>query len=195
MPALHNLKHENFCQLTVRGVAQGLSQAQIYQMDGYKAEGHAAAMAASRLMKKDEIRVRLAELTAPAERKTRTTVDSLAAQFDAVFDGAMGSAQFGAAGSAAAAKSKLLGFMRERLEIGGVGEFDQCQTTDQVIEALLSRHESPQAALEELDQLREMVATYASNHAVTIVPAAPARARPNETALSLAHSLPKRRRR
>jgi hypothetical protein len=37
------------------------------------------------------------ELSEGAARKTRATVDTLAAQFDAVFDGAMASEQFGPA--------------------------------------------------------------------------------------------------
>jgi hypothetical protein len=143
MPALRNQKHENFAQLTVRGAAQGLSQAQIYQMAGYGAEGHAAAMAASRLMKKDDVRARIAELTAPAERKTRTTVDTLAAQLDAVFDGASGDRQWGAAGSAAALKAKLLGFMREKIEVGGVGAFAP-STVDEVMESV-GRELGPEA--------------------------------------------------
>jgi hypothetical protein len=49
-----------------------------------------------------------------------------------VVDGAMGSAQFGAAGSAAAAKAKLLGFMRERLELGPPGSFDAYKSLQEV---------------------------------------------------------------
>ncbi|MEH2547142.1 hypothetical protein V1283_003787 [Bradyrhizobium sp. AZCC 2262] len=139
MPALTNQKHENFAQLTVRGATQGLSQAQIYQMAGYAAEGHAAAMAASRLMKKDEVRARIAELTAPAERKTRTTVDTLTEQFDRVFDGAVAAEQFGAASNAAGLKARLLGFMRERIEIGPPGAFGDLtieKVTSDMIEQL-----------------------------------------------------------
>lgn len=139
MPALQNQKHENFAQLTVRGAAQGLSQAQIYQMAGYGAEGHAAAMAASRLMKKDDVRARIAELTAPAERKTRTTVDTLTEQFDRVFDGAVAAEQFGAASNAAGLKAKLLGFMREKIEVGPPGAFGDLtieKVTSDMIEQL-----------------------------------------------------------
>jgi hypothetical protein len=64
-------KHEAFCQLAVQASKYGWSQALIYQKAGYRAVGHSAEMAASRLMKKDEIRQRIAELMAPAERKAR----------------------------------------------------------------------------------------------------------------------------
>jgi hypothetical protein len=194
MPALKNSKHEGFCHLIPQGAKNGWTQGECYQRAGYRASGHAAEVAASRLMKKVDIQQRLTELAAPAIKRTRATIDALVEQFDQVFDGAMGSAQFGAAGSAAAAKAKLLGFMREKIEIGGVGQFDQCQSPEEVIEALLTHHESPAAALAQLDELRGMIEAYASSHAAVISPE-PARPRPDEAALSLAYLRPKHRRR
>jgi hypothetical protein len=185
MPALRNQKHENFSQLTLQGAKYGWTQAEIYKRAGYHATGHSAEMAASRLMKKDEIQRRIAELGEPAVKKTRATVDTLAAQFDAVFDGAMGSAQFGAAGSAAAAKGKLLGFMREKLEVGGPGSFDGLQTTEEVIAQLLS-DQSASEALESLAILRDAIEHHAADHADVVAAIDPARPRPNEGDLSLA---------
>jgi hypothetical protein len=57
----------------------------------------------------------------------------------------MGAAQFGAAGSAAAAKSKLLGFMRERIEIGAPGEFAECAKTSASLSGPLRRQPSAEA--------------------------------------------------
>jgi hypothetical protein len=189
---LRNQKHENFSQLTLQGAKYGWTQAEIYKRAGYHATGHSAEMAASRLMKKDEIQRRIAELGEPAVKKTRATVDTLASQFDAVFYGAMASAQFSAAGAAAAAKSKLLGFMRERLEVGGVGEFDSCQTTEQVAAALLS-DQSAADALASLAMLQQEIKAHAARNA-TLVPASePERPRPNQADLSFAPYRSKRR--
>jgi hypothetical protein len=55
-------------------------------------------------------------------------------QLDRVFDGALNAEQFGAAGNAAGLKARLLGFMREKIEIGGAGEFDKCQTPDECVD-------------------------------------------------------------
>jgi hypothetical protein len=55
-------------------------------------------------------------------------------QLDRVFDGALNAEQFGAAGNAAGLKARLLGFMREKSEIGGAGEFDKCQTPDECVD-------------------------------------------------------------
>src|SRR5258705_5952636 len=118
MPALTNQKHEIFCRKLIEAAKNGRSQRWAYEQAGYNCEPAAADAAASRLLKSVKVQTRLSELSEPAARKTKATVDTLAEQFDAVFEGAMGSAQFGAAGSAAAAKSKLLGVMRERVQIG-----------------------------------------------------------------------------
>jgi hypothetical protein len=184
MPALKNVRNDQFCQHIATSPKTGMSQGQCYEAAGYKTNGNSAEACASRLLSDAKVQARIAELGAPTVRKTRATIDSLASQFDAVFDGAMGSAQFGAAGAAAAAKSKLLGFMRDRLEVGGVGAFDQCETVPQLVEALLA-DQTPTEALETLDALREQIELHALTHAVTVI-AAPDRTRINESALSLA---------
>jgi hypothetical protein len=71
-----------------------------------------------------------------------------------VFDGAMGSAQFGAAGSAAAAKAKLLGFMRDKIEVGSPGQFADLTTPASVVDALLLEADDPR---DMLDLMRLMV--------------------------------------
>jgi hypothetical protein len=194
MPALKNVRYEKFCQNIATSPKTGWPQGRCYVEAGFKTADRSADACAARLLTRANIQARIAELVEPTVRKTRATVDSLASQFDAVFDGAMSAAQFSAAGAAAAAKSKLLGFMRERLEVGGVGQFDQCQSPEEVIEALLTHHESPAAALAQLDELRAMIEAYASSHAVVISPE-PGRPRPDEAALSLAYLRPKGRRR
>jgi hypothetical protein len=192
MPALHNQKHENFCLLTVRGAAQGLSQAQIYQKAGYICGERVAAANASRLLKSANIRARIAELTAPAERKTRTTVDTLAEQFDRVFAGAVEAEQFGAAGNAAGLKAKLFGFMREKIELGGAGAFDQVYDIAGVVRVML-QDQTPAEALELLEILRAEIERYAADHAGVVAPAESARYRPDEAALALSYLRPKQR--
>jgi hypothetical protein len=192
MAPLKNQRHELFCRNLVEGAQRGWSASEAYIRSGYKADAAAARANASRLLTKDSVKTRLAELAAPTVKKTRATIDTLAEQFDAVFDGAMGSAQFGAAGSAAAAKSKLLGFMRDRLEVGSVGSFDACETMPQLVEALLA-DQSATEALETLDAMREAIELHAATHAQIIVPAAdPDRHRVNETEASLALFRPTR---
>jgi hypothetical protein len=167
MPALRNQRQEMFCLMMYEGRKHGWPPHVCYTKAGYKATKHAAEVAASRLLKKAEIIARQAELSAPAVRKTKTTVDSLALQFDQVFEGAIGSEQFGAAGAAAAAKAKLFGFMREKIEVGAPGEFDKCETAEQVVEKVL-QDQTPQQALEVLDILRTLVEQRAGDLALVV---------------------------
>jgi hypothetical protein len=194
MPALQNVRYERFCQNIATSPKTGWPQGRCYVEAGYKTADRSADACAARLLTRANIQARIAELVEPTVRKTRATVDDLASQLDEVFAGATGDRQWGAAGSAAALKAKLLGFMREKIEIGSAGQFDECRTTEEVIEKLLTEHESPAAALAELDELRGMIAHYASSHAVVVSPE-PARPRPDETRLSLQYLQPKRRRR
>ena len=175
MPALTNQKHEIFCRKLIEAAKTGRSQGWAYQQSGYDCTTAAADVAATRLLKSAKVQTRLTELSEPATRKTRTTIDTLAEQFDAVFEGAMGSAQFGAAGSAAAAKSKLLGFMRERVEIGGPGSFDQCTSVEEVTAKMLQDLGDPRDALETLDLMREVLLASIADDAITVENAKPAR--------------------
>ena len=174
MPVLKNAKHEQFVQLVIQGARYGWSQAEIYQRAGYKASGHSAAIAGSRLMKKDVIQRRLAELAAPAVKKTRVTIESLIDQFDQVFSGASNDKQWGAAGSAAATKARLVGYLRDKLEIGAPGSFDSMTEPEQVIDALIEDAGSAELALEQLAGMMAMVEARAADRAKDITPLEPA---------------------
>src|SRR5262245_37625971 len=117
MPALRNTRHESFAQHIVARPRTGKNNTECYQAAGYRTEGNAAEVGASRLLSSVKLQQRIAELIEPTVKKTRTTVDTLTEQFDRVFDGALAAEQFGAAGNAAGLKAKLLGFMREKIEI------------------------------------------------------------------------------
>jgi hypothetical protein len=170
MGQLRNQRHENFCHQIIEAARFGRTQGQAYSRAGFKADGHAAEVAASRLMKNADIRARLAELSQPAVRKTRATVETLSEQFDRVFDGAIASEQFGAAGNAASFKAKMLGFMRERLEVGGPGSFESAKTVEEVGDRLIEDMGSPAAALELIDYMRRLVEERAAGAALDVSP-------------------------
>jgi hypothetical protein len=193
MPALKNVRYEKFCQNIATSPKTGWPQGRCYVEAGFKTADRSADACAARLLTRANIQARIAELVEPTVRKTRATVDTLAAQLDAVFDGATGDRQWGAAGSAAALKAKLLGFMREKLEVGSPGSFDSCQTTGEVVAALLA-DQTPAEALASLDILRGEVEHHAAGHAdvVAVEPARP-RAPGSETDKALALLRPGRR--
>jgi hypothetical protein len=163
MSALANIRHETFAQLIAQAPKRGLSNAECYRQAGYRvAAGPACDVSASRLLSSDKVQARIAELIEPTVRKTRATVDSLASQFDRVFDGALGAEQFGAAGNAAGLKARLLGFMKEKIEIGAPGDFASCETIEQIVDKLLDQ-QSPADALLLLDQFRDLIEQRAAN--------------------------------
>jgi len=171
MAPLKNQRHELFANLIVQAPKSGMSNTACYRASGYTAEGNAAEVAASRLLSSDKVRLRIGELTAPVVKKTRATVETLAAQLDEVFAGASGDRQWGAAGSAAALKAKLLGFMRDKLEVGGPGSFDECQTVEQVADRMIEDAGSAAAALEQIDYMRQLVEQRAAGAALDVSPA------------------------
>jgi hypothetical protein len=85
--------------------------------------------------------------------------------------------------------------MREKIEIGSAGQFDECRTSEEVIAKVLTEHESPAAVLAKLDELRRMIEDYAATHASLVPAAEPARPRPDQARLSREYPQPKRRRR
>lgn len=192
MPMLHNPKHELFAQYVATSPKTGWSQGRCYTEAGFKTEDRSADACAARLLTNANVQARIAELVEPTVKKTRATVDTLAEQLDRVFDGALTAEQFGAAGNAAGPKAKLLGFMRERIEVGGVGEFDACQSIKDLVKTLLAQEPAAEV-LASIDMLRAEIERQASDHAEIVVE--PARPRPDEARLSLEYLQPKRRRR
>jgi hypothetical protein len=160
LPALQNVRYERFCQLIATSPKTGWPQGRCYTEACFKTADRSADACAARLLTRANIQKRIAELVAPTVRKTRATVDTLAEQFDKVFEGAMGNAQFGAAGAATAAKAKLLGFMREQIEVGAPHEFARRETPEQVWDLLARRmieDSGPVEALEQIDAIRDAV--------------------------------------
>jgi hypothetical protein len=133
MPALKNPKHETFCQLTFEGSKYGWSQGTCYMKAGFRSSGHGAETNASRLLKKADIRRRLAELGEGGAKKARVTAESLIEKLDVVFDGAVADKQFGPAERAISTQGKLAGVMTDRIEIGAPGDFS-VQSVEEVLD-------------------------------------------------------------
>jgi hypothetical protein len=171
---LLNQKHENFCLLTLQGARYGWSQAEIYQRSGFKARGASAAMAASRLMKKDNIRLRIAELGAPIARKAATTVQSRLDELELARSGATSAEQYGAAVNAITTKARITGKLIDRHEIAEPGGFDACQSVEDCVRLML-QDQTPAECLELIDVIRREVEVYASDHAdvVAVDPPSP----------------------
>jgi hypothetical protein len=193
MPTLRNPRHELFCQLIPQSAKFGWSQGEIYQRAGFKARGHSAETLGCKLLKNVEVQRRIAELQAPAARKAGVTTASLLDELRAAYEGAMSTEQFSAATSAAMSRAKLAGLLVDQVEIGGVGEFGGCQTTQDVVAALLS-DQTPGEALQSLALLQQEIEAFAANNASVIPAAEPARPREPGTEADRSLALFRRRR-
>jgi hypothetical protein len=169
MPALKNQKHENFANLIVHGSKNGWTQGECYQRAGYRASGHAAEVAASRLLKNVDIQARRVELAKPAMQKTQITAESLIADLDKVIEGASGSAQWSSVNRAIELRGKLKGFLVDRIEIGAPGAFAACGSVQEVLDRLVedSADDIP-GSLALLDMMRDALLRAAADRAIPV---------------------------
>jgi hypothetical protein len=192
MPMLKNQRREAFCRMIIEAAKRGLPQTWAYEKAGYHADGHSAEVNASRLLNYAEIKTRIAELGAPAVRRTRVSVESLLTELETTINDARGDGQHSVVVNALTLSAKLVGLLRDRVEVGGVGEFAALETTEAVVAALLADQTAAEA-LASLDTLRAAVVNHAADHA-DVVPAKPIFPRaPTETQQALALPRPGRR--
>jgi hypothetical protein len=111
-----------------------------------------------------EVQMRVDELTRPAVRKARITIESLLAEPEITIADAREAKQHGAVIQALTLAAKVAGFLRERIEVSAVGEFASCHTTDDVARKMLEDWPLDQA-LRVLDEIRDALVRVASDKA------------------------------
>jgi phage terminase small subunit len=174
MPPLENLRWEQFCRELINSAKHGHSQGAAYSKV-YKVVGRAADAAASRLLRNDSVKRRLAELAAPAERRAKLSAADAIERLDRVYVGALGAEQFSAAGRAAEVQSKISGLMVDKLEVGRVGDFAQCEDVPSVLAKMLEDIGDPREALATLDEMRAALVDAIANEATMVEDARPER--------------------
>jgi hypothetical protein len=126
MPALKNQRHEKFCL----ALFQGATATQAYIDAGYKP----CRQNAARLMSKDDIRQRLAELQNETVATAKVTIESIYRELDEAAAIARSKGQGQAMVSVATMRAKLAGLLTERVEVGAPGSFDGLTTTAQIVD-------------------------------------------------------------
>jgi hypothetical protein len=169
MSPLRNSRHEAFAQQLVLGQKTGWTQGAAYSRAGYAAEGKAADVNASRLLSNanNGIAARVQEIVGRGAKRASVTVESLLVELEDARAGATTAEQFAAATGAVIAKGKLAGLMRDRVEVGGPGSFDDCQTPEDVVARLLAEDE-PGKLLAMLDNIRALVLRQAADRATLL---------------------------
>jgi phage terminase small subunit len=129
MGTLANPRHERF----VQALFEGKTADAAYAKAGYKPnDGNCI-----RLKGNERVKARLAELQAQAAKKSEVTVQSLLAELETARERADSAEQFSAAVRAIEAKAKVSGVLTQKIEIGGPGDFDKCETTEAVAAKML----------------------------------------------------------
>jgi len=172
MPELRNARHELFAQMLVEGKKHGWSNGAAYSRAGYRAEGRAAEVNASRLINANGngIAARGQEIVGAGAKRAEVTVASLLDELDEVLSGALGEKQYAAARAAIDSKARLKGLFVDRISIEEGGVFSSCRSPEAVVDQLLIDME-PQDLLDLFARMSEMVAARASEQAVMVTPA------------------------
>jgi hypothetical protein len=164
MPALRNQRRELFAQAVIKGARNGVNLTEAYRLAGYRGSGHAAEVGASRLMSSDEVRARIAELTAPAIKKTGLTIESLLSEIEQTIADARAAKQHSVVVASLTLAAKLVGLLRDRVEIGGVGEFDRCEDINEIAARYLDDQPLDEV-LRGIDEMRDAIIRAAADRA------------------------------
>jgi hypothetical protein len=129
-------RHEKFAQEVARSPKTGKSITQCYEESGYTSKGNASEVSASRLLSSPKVKDRVDEIMRPAVRKARVSVESLLIELETTIADARGAKQHGVVVNALASSAKLVGLLRDRIEIGSPGEFTRGDTIEAMITEL-----------------------------------------------------------
>jgi hypothetical protein len=130
VPILKNQRWELFAQ----EIAKGETATKAYETAGFRP----SRKNASRLRAKEDVNARVAELQAVTARSAEITIESICAELDEANAVAKERGQASAMVSASALRAKLAGLMVEKVEVGGPGDFDGCETVEEVVDKLLA---------------------------------------------------------
>ncbi|MER8619179.1 hypothetical protein NKG99_20470 [Mesorhizobium sp. M1409] len=116
MPALENIRHERFCLL----VAKGKHAADAYAQAGFKASNpDLTSRSASKLLKRDDVTLRLRELQAKEAKRLNVNVDLLVFKLEEMFKLSKRTKQPAAGVGAVMGMAKLLGLVVDKAEVEG----------------------------------------------------------------------------
>jgi hypothetical protein len=147
MPALTNQRHEAFANHIATRAKTRISQAEAYMRSGYKAQRKGAEALGCRLLKNIKVQRRIAEISAPAVRKSRITMEKVLMDAEAARLLAMDTKQPSAAIAATQLTAKLVGLLVDRKEAGQPGDFAGLTSRDEVIAAIRDELGDDAAAL------------------------------------------------
>jgi hypothetical protein len=135
---LRNIRHERFCL----ALAEGMSATAAYQQAGYKQTRSCTANAA-RLITNDDVKARLAHLQTTAAKKAEVSIESLLSELEHARQRADSLDQLSAVVKSISEKARISGLLVQRVEVGGPGDFDDCETVEAIVDRMLTGPGSP----------------------------------------------------
>jgi hypothetical protein len=141
---LKNARHERFVALLL----QGESAVDAHEHAGYERDDGNAA----RLRANPKVVERLAELQAEVAKDTKVTVESLLAELEQARAKAVSLDQMSAAVKSISEKARISGLMVQKIEVGGPGDFSDCNNTEAVVDELLKYSVNPYHDLRDEDR-------------------------------------------
>jgi hypothetical protein len=162
-----------FCQNLVRNAKHGMNLTRAYIASGYEGRGHVAESGGSRLMSYVEIQMRVDELARPAVRKAQITIESLLGELETTIADAREAKQHSVVVRSLELAAKLVGLLKDRVEVGRPGEFDDCSSPQEVIDRLLEQHGTdPRAMVSGLRAMMDSIETRVAKMAAEAAPPA-----------------------
>jgi hypothetical protein len=143
MPELKLHRHEKFARAYVK-----LNNAAAAYREVYGPKGHTArANGWDLLNNRGNIKARVKELRHQMAKRADITEDKILSDYEWAIQSAKAQDKPNEVTMAATAQAKLVGLLRDRVETGEVGDFENMNTLSEVLEAV-SGLVSPEAALE-----------------------------------------------
>src|SRR5262245_26397833 len=138
MPALRNNKHERFARLLFEGLAEGNEVWRAYVAAGYTRHRPSAKVDSTRLLKSaPEIIERVREFQQQAAAQSGETVEKVTAELNDIIKDARQDRAHGAAITGVGLKSKILGLVIDKQEVGKAGDFTKANTTEGIAKQVL----------------------------------------------------------
>jgi hypothetical protein len=140
MPALKNRKWERFARMLFEGLADGNQAWKAYVKAGYTKHEPSARADSARLLKSaPEIIERVKEFQQEAAKLAGETVEKVTNEINEIVSEARADKAHGAAISGVGLKSKILGLVVDKQEIGKPGDFTaNAQTSDEIARGYLA---------------------------------------------------------
>ena len=127
-----NLRHERFLREYIMLGNKTEAYARVYP----NASRAAANMAAARLWAQPKVKKRAQEIVESMIKRADITEDKILADYQHALDLAKAKDEPNSIVNAAIAQAKLVGLLRERVETGGVGDFSNAETIEEVLEGV-----------------------------------------------------------